>query len=147
MQEEDTEETLIRKEFENMNLIKVNQKSVTLSIPKSHTEAWIEVLTEDFGTPVNQTANGNRIQFKTPTGVSIKIWEKKKNPKNTMLIDGPKDKYLNFVDKEMTNLFEKVLEICSKNKGLKNSTNFRKECFQTNQSIVICVHLKVIRCV
>ena len=78
VQEEDTEETLIRKEFENMNLIKVNKKSVTLSIPKSQTNAWLEALEENFGTPINQNVNGNGHQFKTPSGVSIKIWEKKK---------------------------------------------------------------------
>ena len=117
-----------------MNLIKANQKSVTISIPKAHTEAWIEILNQTFGTPINQTMKGNGLQFKTISGVSIKIWDKKSSTKNTILIDGPRDKYLSFVDNEMTNLFEKVLEICSKNTGLNKNSNLRKRRL-SNKSI------------
>ena len=41
--ENDDEENLIRKEFESMNVVTMNQNSVKLSIPKSHTSFWREV--------------------------------------------------------------------------------------------------------
>ena len=68
-------------------------------------------------------------------GVSIKLWEKKKAVKNTMLIDGPKDKYISFVDKEITNLFEIVLDKCSRNKGLKDESSMRRKVY-SNRTII-----------
>ena len=64
--EEDLEEEVLRKEFENINVTKMNQNSVTLLIPKSHTKEWIETLIDKFGSPLDQTDKGSGLQFKTP---------------------------------------------------------------------------------
>ena len=56
--DDDEEEVLIRKEFENVNIVTMNQKSATMTIPKEHTEAWITVLHEHFGRPIDQTRSG-----------------------------------------------------------------------------------------
>ena len=53
VKEDDEEEILSRKEFENVNIVIRNQKSATMTIPKEHTEAWITVLHEHFGRPVD----------------------------------------------------------------------------------------------
>ena len=50
--EEDEEEKLVKKEFENVNVVTVNQNSITLSIPKQHTESWVEALHKKYGRPL-----------------------------------------------------------------------------------------------
>ena len=44
--EKDEEEELSRKEFESANIIKVNEDSITVSIPTEHVKFWREVLEE-----------------------------------------------------------------------------------------------------
>ena len=48
-EKEDEEERLVKEEFENINLVKINQGSITLSIPKDHTKFWKEGLKENMG--------------------------------------------------------------------------------------------------
>ena len=49
--EDDEEESWARKEFENANVMTMNERSVTLSIPKEHTKAWINVFVKILGDP------------------------------------------------------------------------------------------------
>ena len=76
--ETDEEATLVRKEFKEVNMVKINSHSVTLSIPTSYASAWVDILFEHYGRPLNNTAlnntaTNNGLQFKTKDGVNIKI--------------------------------------------------------------------------
>ena len=139
--ENDEEENLIRKEFESMNVMTMNQNSVRLSIPKNHAPFWRQVFQNKFGFPNDQSATDNGEQFKTKTGVSITLWEKKKASRSTILISGPKSMYLSFVNEGITKLFEEVLQKASQSKtpenGMKykiNSTNKTSNCSLCNFS-------------
>ena len=130
--EDDEEENLIRKEFESMNVIIMNQNSVKLSIPKAHSSLWREVFEDKFGSPKDQSATSTGVEFKTQNGVSITLWEKKKAKESTILISGPKSQYLNFVDKDITKLFEEVLYKAANDKS---STSGRSRRSTTNRII------------
>merc|ERR1711954_58478 len=73
IEDQDEEEELARKEFENANVMTMNMRSVTISIPTEHTSAWIDVLCKHYGRPKDQTTRNNGLQFKTDDGTSIKI--------------------------------------------------------------------------
>ena len=52
-------------------LMTLNQMSATFSIPKEHTDSWIEVLSETIGKPLDQTSTNNGLQFKDESGTNI----------------------------------------------------------------------------
>ena len=107
-EDDDEEESWARKEFESANVMTMNTKSVTLSIPREHTNAWVDILCENFGRPVDQTSSYNGLQFKTKNGTSIKIWTKKRTKRNTMFVDG--SAYFDFIKHDLPKLFREVLK-------------------------------------
>ena len=61
-----------------------------------------------YGIHRDQTETKNGKQFKTEGGISITIWNKKKD-KSTMLIDG-KEGYLDFTENVLPQIFTLVKE-------------------------------------
>ena len=70
-EEEEEEEVMERNFFQNFMVMTLNQMSATFSIPKEHTDSWIEVLSEAIGVPMDQTSTNNGLQFKDKSGTNI----------------------------------------------------------------------------
>lgn len=135
--EEDEEEILVRKEFENLNVITMNQNSISMRIPKHHTDAWIHVLKTNFGSPRNQTGTNNGLQFKTDDKVSIKLWMKKKSDYDTILIDGHRNIYINFAKNKMPELFKEVIRKYQENKRI-DAENIKRKPSSRSQDCKLC---------
>ena len=109
-EEDDSEETLARKEFEDVNIVVMNKTSVTISIPKEHLKSWIFVLKQKYGNPTDRSKKNNGYQFKTETNVSITVWEKVRDNHSTMFINGNLKEYINFLENKIPQLFQLVLD-------------------------------------
>ena len=71
--EEDDEESIARREFEEVNLVKMNKQSMTVYILTINTSRWNEVLKEHYGEPNDRSITGNGKQYKTEGGVSLTV--------------------------------------------------------------------------
>lgn len=107
-EEVDEEENTAREEFTEVNIVKINTFSVTISIPTHHIRGWENTFKNKFGIYKDQTESNNGMQYKTEKGVNIKLWEKKGETKSTMLIDG-KNQYIDFVFNEIPLMFREVV--------------------------------------
>ena len=104
---DDEEESLCRKEFDDANITTINEDSVTVKIPNDHVSSWRKVLNDKFGTPrlliVKHGVSPH--QYKTETGVAITSWlkEKSKDKKSTILVQG-RTAYIKFAQVTLPNL-------------------------------------------
>ena len=97
---EDEEECIATKEFDEVNLVKINKQSMTIYILTVNILQWNEILEEHYGEPNDRSNTGNGKQYKTEDGVSLTVWEKPESKLSTMLISGNKHEYVNFYDSE-----------------------------------------------
>ena len=108
-----------------------------MMIPKHHTDSWINVLKTNFGAPRNQTGTNKGLQFKTADKVSIKLWIKKKSDFDTILIDGQRNKYINFAKNEMPKLFKEVIRKSENNKS-NNKDQVKNQSSRKSQICKLC---------
>ena len=68
----------------------------------------MEVFDQRIGNKIDRSSSSNGVQFKSWSGVSVTLWKKRKEQESTILVNGKKDLYLDFAEKEMRVLYSSV---------------------------------------
>lgn len=107
---EDHEEVAARKEFKDINIVRLNTYSATIKPPTAHEPAWEEILQKHYGNPIDSSHTDNGKKYSAPDGVFVTAYNKKKEPLSTLLIQGQSG-YLNFVQQTLPQLYQEVQKI------------------------------------
>ena len=118
---DDEEETLARNLFKETNFERINLYSITISILTIHVDAWYKVLCEKYGKPDDNSNTSNGMKFEVEnyeyenhsSSLCVILLKKEKYKRSTLLIDAKRKQpiCIDYVEKELPNLFEKVLAV------------------------------------
>ena len=106
--ESDAEEILVRKEFLEANVVKLNKNSVTIKPLSKYLPMYEEVLSEEYGEPVDSSAENHGNKFANKNDVFITTYWKPKERFSTIYVQGKE--CLSFVENILPGLFAKVVD-------------------------------------
>ena len=107
---EDEEESSVRKEFTDINIVQLNVSSATVKPPTAHEQSWEKILQKHYGDPVDSSAKGHGKKYSAPNGVFVTAYYKSKEKFSTLYIQGQSG-YLDFVEIKLPELYKEVRNI------------------------------------